>query len=259
MNFRQYSLIVGEQYPELSLLEQIADKKNIRLENHLYRVRLEEQRFLLIAVNYDDGKYSETVFDTETEIEKANPRRPYELEYADQFFACYDALSKELYLSNTSKRAAVKKLFANFVDSNTAIRIREHISSAEEFASVVKAIRRVRYTQTRNLVNTNPNSLFAQCYNPLGLDLPDKLISTLEYEHWLRADKAIAKLRDLFNKGRTQEIASLEILGIDDEGFERIFSLDSVIKSVSIDIKPDENKHYDSDTVFLHLLAKLRG
>lgn len=89
MLFKSYSLIVDETYPDVSLLQRIADqgvqRTNSKDFSYKYSIRFEEGRFLLLTVDYDDGKYSETVFDTESETEKKNPRKRYELEYADQF------------------------------------------------------------------------------------------------------------------------------------------------------------------------------
>lgn len=136
--------------------------------------------------------------------------------------------------------------------------IRERLTSVEEFTKVVQAIKRVKYTQTRNLVNMNPEGLFSQGYNPLGLEMPDKLISTLEYDTGIHAAAVIDKLKTLFNSGKTKEIDSLEIMGIDDEGFEQLFSLEKVVKSIPVTIDADEDGRYDSEQVFTLLLAKLK-
>lgn len=262
MLFKSYSLIVDETYPDVSLLQRIADqgvqRTNSKDFSYKYSIRFEEGRFLLLAVDFDDGKYSETVFDTESETEKKNPRKRYELEYAVQFFACYDAEAKELYLSNPQRKSAIKLLFAEFIDPKLKVYIRERLTSVEEFAKVVQAIKRVKYTQTRNLVNMNPEGLFSQGYNPLGLEMPDKLISTLEYDTGIHAAAVIDKLKALFNSGKTKEIDSLEILGIDDEGFEQLFSLEKVVKSIPVTIEADEDGRYDPEQVFTLLLAKLK-
>ena len=262
MVFKSYSLIVDEQYPSVALLKSIADQKKRRLGsndlNYQYNIRFEEDRFLLLAVDVDDGKYSETVYDTESEMEKENPRKRYELEYADQFFACYDAQAHELYLSSTQRKAAIKLLFGEHIGPKQKVFIRERLSSVEEFAEAVQSIRRVKYTQTRNLVNIHPDGLFSQGYNPLGLEIPDKLISTLEYDSGIHAGTVIDKLRNLFRRGESKEIESLEILGVDDEGFERQFTLEKVIKNIPITIEQDEDGRYDPEQVFSLLLAKLK-
>ena len=105
----------------------------------------------------------------------------------------------------------------------------------------------------------NPGSLFAQGYNPLGLEIPDKLISTLEYDTGIHAQTVIDKLKKLFDSRKTKEIDSLEILGTDDEGFEQLFSLEKVVKSIPIVLEADDNGKYDPEQVFAYLLAKLKG
>lgn len=261
MNFKSYSLIVDEQYPDTDLIKQIAGHRVRILQgnslSYQYNISLRSERFLLLAVDVDDGKYSATVYDTESELEKQNPRKPYELEFADQFFACYDIQSKELYLSNTQRKSAIKLLFSDFIDPKLKVYVRERLSSVEEFADVVKSIKRVKYTQTRNLVNMNPNGLFAQRYDPLGLEMPERLISTLDYGMGIHPRAVINKLTSLFGSGKTREIDSLEVLGVDDEGFEQLFSLENVIKSIPIVIEPDDDGRFDPNEVFNRLLAKL--
>ena len=105
----------------------------------------------------------------------------------------------------------------------------------------------------------NPESLFAQSYNPLGLEMPDKLISTLEYDTGIHAQTVINKLKKLLDSRKTKEIDSLEILGTDDEGFEQLFSLEKVVKSIPIVLEADDNGKYDPEQVFVYLLAKLKG
>lgn len=262
MFFKSYALIVDEHYPDATLLAQIAEKRLQRLSyngfNYKYDIRFQEERFLLIAVDFNDGKYSEMVYDIESEIEKQNPRKRHELEYADQFFACYDLNEKELYLSNIQRKAAIRLLFMEHVGEKQKVRIRERLSSVEEFAEVVHSIKRVKYTQTRNLVNMDPTGLFAQGYNPLGLEIPDRLISTLEYDCGINAKAVVEKLKNLLIKSKTKEIESIEILGEDDEGFEQLFSLEKIIKSFSIDIESDGDGRYDEGEVFRLLLTQLR-
>ena len=263
MLFKSYSLIIDETYPEISLLQRIAEKGVARLHSndfsYQYNIQFREERFLFIAVDFDNGKYSETVYDTESETQKENPKKKSQLEYADQFFACYDAEAKELYLSDSNRKAAIKLLFAEFIDSKLKVYIRERISSIEDFSRVVQSIKKVKYTQTRNLVNMNPESLFAQSYNPLGLEMPDKLISTLEYDTGIHAQTVINKLKKLLDSRKTKEIDSLEILGTDDEGFEQLFSLEKVVKSIPIVLEAHDNGKYDPEQVFAYLLAKLKG
>ena len=107
MLFKSYSLIIDETYPEISLLKRIAEKGVARLHSndfsYQYNIQFREERFLFIAVDFDNGKYSETVYDTESETQKENPKKKSQLEYADQFFACYDAEAKELYLSDSNR------------------------------------------------------------------------------------------------------------------------------------------------------------
>lgn len=263
LTFKSYSLLVDENYPDPELLKQINELPVRRSScgdySYKYSTRYEEGKFLFISVDYDDGKYSDIVYDTENDNEKENPKKRYEIEYKEQFFACYDIINKELYISDSQRKAAIKSLFSTVLTPDKKTRIRERLSSVEDFADTVKLIRRIKYTQTKNLVTAQPGGLFSQRFDPLGLEIPDKLVSTLEYDSGIHVKPIIDKLRGIFNKHGTKEIESLEILGEDDEGFERLFSLDKIVKGLSIDIDPDEDGRYDSEAVFSLLLEKLKG
>ena len=57
MLFKSYSLIVDETYPDVSLLQRIADqgvqRTNSKDFSYKYSIRFEEGRFLLLAVDFD--------------------------------------------------------------------------------------------------------------------------------------------------------------------------------------------------------------
>lgn len=263
MLFKSYTLIVDEECPTLEIIKQIhkQGKRRIPFGDCVYEIQTEikEDRFFLISVDYDDLKYRDTVYNLETKSERKNPKKRTEIEFKQQLFACYDLQKTELYISNPQKKCAVRILFNEVLGTQVKTTIRERISNVDEFAAVVKAITKVKYTQTHNLVNQYPDSIFAQRYDPLGLEVPDRHISTLEYKYKADATPFIGRLKELIGKQSTKEIESIEIIGEDAEGFEQLFSLDKIVKSVSIDIDADSDGRFDSDNVFFLLLARLRG
>lgn len=262
MLFKSFSLIVDESYPDTALLNRMANDRvrriNIGEFSYKFCLQFVDERFFLMAVDYSDGKYSDTVYDTESESEKENPKKRYEIEYKDQFFACYDVEKCELYISNIQRKSAVRALFADYILPELKVRVRERLSSLDDFAAVVRSIKRVKYTQTKNLVNLHPDSLFAQRYDPLGLDLPDKLTSTLEFDTGLHARPIIDKLRDMISRHNSREIESLEVTGEDADGFDQLFSLDKIVKSIVVEVDADADGRYDSDEIFEKLMIALR-
>lgn len=263
MLFKSYALIVDEEYPTLSVIKKIhkPGKRRIPFGECVYEIQTEikEDRFLLISVDYDDLKYRDTVYNLATQSERKNPKARTEIEFKQQLFACYDIQKKEFYISNAQKKCAVRILFNEALGTHIKTTIRERLSSVDEFAEAVTAITKVKYTQTRNLVNEAPDSVFAQRYDPLALEVPDRLVSTLEYKNKIDARPVISRLKELVDKQKTKEIESIEIIGVDAEGFEQMFNLDNIVKGINIDIKQDDDGRYDADNVFFRLMAVLKG
>lgn len=263
MRFKCYTLLVDEELPSIDLIRRVQPNDVFRFmaNSYIYEFScdIKDDKYFLMAVDFDDLKYRDKVYDIETEKERANPKKRSERELKQQFFACYDIAKKELYISDQQKKGAITRFIKERLDDGRKVIIRERISSVDEFAKTVQAIKKIKYTQTRNLVNENPDSLFAQRYDPLGLDIPDRLVTSLEYHSKINAHNVIEKLRTLFNKRKTMEIESIEIIGEDSEGFDQSFSLDTIIKTIEISIETDEDGRYENDNVFTLLLQKLRG
>jgi len=211
----------------------------------------------MMSVDYDDPRYRAKVYNILTEQEDDNPKLKTQMEVNQLFFACYDVEKGELFISSPQKKGALRAFLEDRWQKT--VRIRARISSAEEFEKVVRYIRKVTYTQTRNLVNVHPESIFSQRYDPLGLDVPDRLKTTLEYEQLLDVIPFRRQIKDLFDKHMTHEIESIEIIGEDEEGFEHRFNLDNIIKEIPIALEADDDKRYDKDSVFQLLLLRLRG
>lgn len=260
MTFKCYTLIRDEVCPSYEDFEYIGEGKKRHFKNDFiyeFTLRFASDRFILFGIDYDDQKYRDTVYNIETEEEDKNPKKPTQIELKQQFFACYDTDKHELYISDPQKKGALKDFLQDKWQKKVMIRAR--ISSAKEFEETVHSIRKVTYTQTRNLVTSHPESIFAQRYDPLGLDIPDRLKTTLEYESKLDAIPLRSKIREIFDRNHKYEIESIEILGEDESGIMQTFNLETIIKEFSISIEPDEDKRYDMDLLFQLLLLKLEG
>ena len=261
MTFKCYTLLLDQVCPSLGDFKSLGKvaKSRFFLNDYLYEFSMEivDERFVLISVDYDDQRYRSKVYNIVTEHEDDNPKQRTQIELKQQFFACYDTQKCELFISDPAKKGSLRAyLSENWMNE---VRIRARIASAKDFDETVRYIRKVTFTQTLNLVNAHPDSIFAQRYNPLGLDVPDRLKTTLEYQQRLDAIPLRSQIKELFDKHKTREIESIEIIGEDEEGFEQRFNLDNIIKEITITLDTDEDKRYDRDSVFQLLLLRLRG
>ena len=92
MLFKSFALIVDETYPDAALLNRIANDRVRRINvgefSYKFCLQFVDERFFLMAVDYSDGKNSDTVYDTESESEKENPRGKLSEEVIVHHFCC---------------------------------------------------------------------------------------------------------------------------------------------------------------------------
>ena len=149
MVFKCFSLLIDGHVPSLEDFQAIGGISKYRLfssnNNYLYEFSLEivENRFVMIAVDYDDQRYRSTVYDMESEKEVDNPKKRTQIELKQQYFACYDTVNKELFISDPQRRGSLKQ-FLQEKANDVHVKISARISSASDFEKYVKYIWKVK-------------------------------------------------------------------------------------------------------------------
>lgn len=143
-------------------------------EVFLIEKKIVDNRYLWMYCQYDNSKlYGEIVLDTEKEKQHKNTRKKYEIELRKQLFLILDTESQLLYLSDITKKGAIKAYFTEELQAD--IIIKNLYSSLDEFQKSVKVLKKLKFTQYRNISNTlDKESIFMQQANELGLDMPEK-------------------------------------------------------------------------------------
>ncbi|MBP3427696.1 MAG: hypothetical protein J6M47_05495 [Clostridia bacterium] len=269
LSFKNYDmlfddrLIDGGQFVEgirIGMYHYMPDNQKAGKKKVLYEFsfNLYDDRYYTIACDYDNFLYRETVYDIESEQESANPRRPTQNELRQQFFACYDIHTHILYISDSEKKGVLAKYFKGVYNQN--VKIRERFASFEDFERTVRYLKSIRFTQSRTLTNTTPQGTFKQRYDPIGLNVPDKVSARLDYGGLdLRERETARKLRELRARKDTKEFDSVVIVGLDAFGVEKSFDFGSMVTSLEIVADADENGRYSADAVIENLLHVLRA
>lgn len=259
LSFKNFDLLFDNEFPTLEEFKTLfrLGKFHRQYGQNLYEfsIDLQDNRYFIITCDYDGFKYRPKVYDTVSEIEDDNPRKPFQNELRQQFFACYDILGRTLYISDSAKKGILKKYMEEMTQKK--VKTRERFSSFDEFERTVKFLKSIRWIQSRNLLNLDPQGLFAQRYSPLGLEVPDSMTTKLEYGR-LSLEGWIHKLRTLGEKKAAREFESVVIIGEDAFGAEKSFDFDSMITSKLINIDMDENGRYNAYEVVELLLIELR-
>ena len=184
-------------------------------EVFLIEKKMVDNRYLWMYCQYDNYKlYGDIILDTKKEKQHKNTRNKNEIELKKQLFVMLDTEFKLLYLSDITKKGLIKAYFAD--ELQAGIVIKNVYSSLDEFQAVVKKLKKLKFTQYRNLFNvTNENSIFMQQTNELGLDIPDKITMQIEYPNTLLGNvkNGIQTLKQKKDQGFFNDIV---LIGEDD-------------------------------------------
>lgn len=161
--------------------------------------------------------------------------------------------NKEVYLINKitlndyTKKGIIKSYVSDTLQKEAIIK--NIYSSLEEFQEGVKFLKKVKFTQYRNVVNTlDKKSIFTQQTNILGLDLPDKITMQVEYTDTLigKVKNGMQELKQKRDQGLFTDII---VIGEDDFGIEQSFDFRSVIKNIEINVNKNEDDRYNDKEV----------
>lgn len=261
LNFKTLYLTVEGYdtiYKEMEKLISIGKNKyEHRNEVYLIEKKIVENRYLWMYLQYDNSKlYGEVVLDTEKEKQHKNTRKKYEIELRRQLFVALDAETGLLYLNDISKKGVVKAYLSD--ELQVDVIVKNVYASLDEFQQSVKKLKRLKFTQYRNILNAIDNeSIFMQQVNALGLDMPDRITMQIDYDNTLMGSvkKGIQQIKQKRDQGYFKDII---LIGEDDSGVEHSFDFNSVIKNIEILTTKNENERYDKDDVEQKFFEKIR-
>lgn len=229
-------------------------KKDATTMFYSFNASVEQNRYLLIYCEYDTKAYREKIYDMEQELEADNPRKPYQNELRQQFFACYDTQTSTLYLSDFLKKNILQSYIKE--QTNKEVRIRERFDSIDGFCGIAKFVKSVRFIQRNSLMNSSGTTVFNQMYGALGLDIPNRATTKIEYGN-LPIESLKKWIGGIKQRKDNCEFDSVVIVGMDAYGAEVNFSYESLVANVSIDADRNENGRYDSEDVFSTLISAI--
>lgn len=205
-------------------------------EVFLIEKKIVDNRYLWMYCQYENSKlYGEIVLDTEKEKQHKNTRKKNEIELRKQLFLILDTESQLLYLSDITKKGAIKAYFTEELQAD--IIIKNLYSSLDEFQKSVKILKKLKFTQYRNISNTlDKESIFMQQANELGLDMPEKIMMQIEYPNTFVGNlkNGIQILKKKKDQGYFSDII---LIGEDDFGIEQSFDFTSIIKNIEVAVK----------------------
>lgn len=171
-------IVEGKTLSNVDISKIVSDGRN-KYEhiNEVYLIEKEyvENRYLWMYCQYDNAKlYGEVVLDTKREKKLKNTRKKNEVELRKQLFVIIDIQTQLVYISDISKKSVVKEYLSEELQADVIVK--NVYSSLEEFQEAVKYLKKLKFTQHRNIQNVADNeSIFMQQVNEMGLDMPEKI------------------------------------------------------------------------------------
>lgn len=261
MKFKNFQLIIDSSNPtkdDMKKISEIGLNIDKTYGDYLYEVEKEflEDRFLWLSCIYDNTKvYNENIINNETDEKEANPRSKSQVELRKQLFICYDLDKATLYINDLEKCGFAMHYIKNTLQKD--VEIKKIFKSLEEFEKIIKTIKSVKYVQKDNLSNRMNDSLFNQERNIFGMDLPDKITISLDFNN--RLIRNFKNISQTFKKGKdVGEFEDIVIVGFDDNDMEHKFDFNNMITSIEIDILKNENGMYDKNTIKTIFLNEIR-
>lgn len=260
MKFHKMLLSIDDDFPIYNDFVFLMNNglKRYRRKNYLYLIeQFFEGQFYWMYFQYEnENLYVDTVFDTSDDMEKSNPRPKNQVELKGQFFACYDLHKNVLYISDYTKKSVLSAYIAEMIGKT--VEIKNIYEDLDKFIEAVRDIKRVVFTQRKNLFTMEEDTLFKTQASILGLDLPERSKLQLDY-----GSTPIGKIKTSLQnwksereRGRFEEIV---VVGTDDRGIEHSFNYATMLSALEFDVAKDENLRYNENVVRVNLIAKLEA
>lgn len=224
------------------------NKYEHRNEVYLIERKYVENRYLWMYCQYDNSKlYGEVVLDTMKEKQHKNTRKKNEVELRKQLFVIIDSETHLVYISDIAKKGMIKEYLSEELQADVIIK--NVYSSLDEFQDAIKYLKKLKFTQQRNIMNVVDNeSIFMQQVSELGLDMPEKITMQIEYPNTLIGSlrNGIQNIKQKREQGYFKDIV---LIGVDDSGIEQSFDFSSVVKNIEILTRKNEDERYDNEEV----------
>lgn len=257
ITFSECELIINQsEIPQINIFEN-KQSDSYELDGVYYQVDCEiiKNNIFWIYAKYGKPKpYTDEVLNIETQENYKNSRSPNEAELKNQFFCIYIYDKATLYVSDFRKNSFLKDyLKAKY---NKEFDIKKYFIDPKEFVNTISSVESIKFTSgDKDLFNGSIFDDIGDVYGlgqPINFTLEAKIQNKL-FEH----EKLINFLNRFKSKKENCEISRVICIGKDDEGFEKIFNLETLMKKIQVNVEKDKNGMYDAEYVKQSLLEQL--
>lgn len=213
---------------------------------------LKENDYIWFDIDYGKTNPKDSnITNVITGDKRPNDRDNNEAELISQLFALYKYENNTLYLSNLRKKPLLVTIMEQRLGKNFIIK--SYLKNIDEFIAIIKSVDSVSFTEVRDLFNSD--SKRRQALKDLtGTDAPDRFSIDAKYTKSLELSNFI---RTLCGAKTENKLDDLVVKGIDEDGFEFVFNLESFVNKIHTNSKKNINGKFISSNVRDALLISI--
>lgn len=248
MTFKTYQISIDDKIPNETILEQLNKKSTTKYEynNKMHMIDTEynmQKNYYWAYFNCNSSnKFNREVYNKEIDDVEKNPRNKSQLELVDQFFIIYTMKHRTLYISDKHKINMVKNYLTNIANQN--VMIKAEFTDINKFLDSIDKIKSLRFTTKNNLFNTD-KSIYTSLDTILGTEAPESFEIRSKYNNRKLTEGLKNFLVKIDKDCKEDRLETLVLTGCDDSDVEKIYSLNTYIKAIDIEIAKDEDGMYD--------------
>lgn len=261
ITFTSFQVVVDGKFPTVDDYDVLCSKALIKYDREGVHYKIEhklanDNDFYWMYASYGNPlPYSDQVYDTLSQVTKDNPRKQYDAELRNQFFALYDFKTQSLYLSNSQKKVFFEVYCKTYIGKEVIIK--RIYKSAEDFLSIVKKVSNLRLVSQRSIF-TMKSGLFDDVDNVFGLGEPEQIELDLSFGKIDKTNIFEQMLKGWRNRFQECQIDKLICVGYDENDMEVVFNTESFMHKIEVKQKKNSKGMFEQISVRDALLAQVR-
>jgi hypothetical protein len=197
--------------------------------------------------------WDENLTHIHTGVKKPNQRAKDETELNKQAFFLYHYKNKILYVSNSQRKSLFQSILKDKIQRDFIIK--SIYIDEDEFIKTLNECSEISFTHVENIFSHNSKKKQA-LVDLSGIDSPNEFTIFAKYK---RDNTLIKFIKELIMEKREQKIKGLTICGLDENGLNMVYNVDSFTQKIKVLCPKDDNKQFIDVEVKERLLQEIKN
>jgi len=261
ITYSTFQLIVESKKSEIAYIEpQKEHFENIpncfsHFENGTYyklKKYLNDDYFALSVEFGKPAPHRNTIVNVNTDEEDKNKRTYEEAELSKQSFFMYHFGSKRLYMSNSKQINLFSNILTQQNSQEIQFIIKRLFRNFEDFISILKSVEKIRFSGFKNLFSSESKE-FKALADLTGTSSPECFTLEASYNP-MNIKQFLQRLKEAHSENKIEE---LMICGVDENGFESIYNVETFSRQFKIRCNKNKEGIFDNKSMWENLLIKI--